>query len=128
MDVDPRWLRIRFLVWAGRQGGAPLGAQGAHAHPFQGEVDVRVRVHGCLFRDVVGRRYSCDVLEDRYGFVVNDKERGTHLDRAALPGVDGRLAFVTEEIVFTIGELCAENFGVPFQNLGSIIDRSRIFA
>ena len=51
---------------------------------------------------------------------VNDKERGTHLDRAALPGEDGRLAFVTEEIVFTIGELCAENFGVPFQNLGRI--------
>jgi hypothetical protein len=34
-----------------------------------------------------------------------------------LPGEDGRLAFVAEEIVFTISELCAENFGMPFQNL-----------
>jgi hypothetical protein len=41
----------------------------------------------------------------------------THLDCATLPGENGRLAFVAEEIVFTISKLCAENFRVPFQNL-----------
>jgi hypothetical protein len=42
---------------------------------------------------------------------------GTHLDCATLPGENGRLAFVAEEIVFTISKLCAENFSVPFQDL-----------
>lgn len=42
---------------------------------------------------------------------------GTHLDRTSLPSEDGRFAFVAEEIVSTIGELCTEDFGVPFQNL-----------
>jgi len=42
---------------------------------------------------------------------------GTHLDCATLPGENGRLAFVAEEIVFTICKLCAENFCVPFQDL-----------
>ena len=47
----------------------------------------------------------------------NSKERGTHLDCAPLPGENGRLAFVAEEIVFTISKLCAEDFSVPFQDL-----------
>jgi hypothetical protein len=45
------------------------------------------------------------------------ERRGTHLDCATLPGENGRFAFVAEEIVFTISELCAENFSVPFQDL-----------
>ena len=44
-------------------------------------------------------------------------EGGTHLDCATLPGEDGRLTFVAEDIVFTVSELCAENFSMPFQNL-----------
>ena len=42
---------------------------------------------------------------------------GTHLDCATLPGENGRLAFVAEEIVFTISKLRAEYFSVPFQDL-----------
>jgi hypothetical protein len=48
---------------------------------------------------------------------VVERKRGTHLNCATLPGEDGRLAFAAKEIVFTISELCAENFGVSFQNL-----------
>jgi hypothetical protein len=46
-----------------------------------------------------------------------------------LPGENGRLAFVAEEIVFTISKLCAEYFSVPFQDLNvflSIIIRNRV--
>jgi len=57
----------------------------------------------------------------------------THLDCATLPGGNGRLAFVAEEIVFTISKLCAENFSVPFQDLKIfpsviilVIDRDRL--
>jgi len=49
--------------------------------------------------------------------VGTELEGRTHLDCATLPGEDGRLAFVAEEIVFTISELSAENFTVPFQDL-----------
>jgi hypothetical protein len=42
-----------------------------------------------------------------------------------LPGENGRLAFVAEETVFAVCKLCAENFGVPFQDLkGFSIDPS----
>lgn len=44
-------------------------------------------------------------------------EGGTHLDCATLPGEDGCLTFVAEDIVFTVSELCAENFSMPFQDL-----------
>ena len=42
----------------------------------------------------------------------------THLDRTTLPGEDGCLAFVAEEIVFTLSKLCAEYFSKTFQKLG----------
>ena len=42
----------------------------------------------------------------------------TYLDRTTLPGEDGCLAFVAEEIVFTFSKLCAEHFSKTFQKLG----------
>ncbi len=83
-------------------------------------MDIRVCVHGRLIGDIVRRRRSCDVLEDWYDLYCGKKQlggEGTHLDCATLPGENGRLAFVVEEIVFTISKLCAEDFSVPFQDL-----------
>jgi hypothetical protein len=57
---------------------------------------------------------------------VTDKGE-THLDRATLPGEDGRLAFVAKEIVFTIGKLCTEHLGMSFQNLRNWILSTRVF-
>ena len=41
----------------------------------------------------------------------------TYLDRTTLPGEDGRLAFVAEDIVFTFSKLCAEHFSKTSQKL-----------
>ena len=49
--------------------------------------------------------------------MVVGTEGETHLDCATLPGEDGRLTFVAEDIVFTVSELCTENFSMPFQDL-----------
>jgi hypothetical protein len=116
-DENPWRFWIYFGVWTRWEGRAPVRGQRAYAHFFEGEMDIRVCVHGRFIRDVLRRWSSCDVLKGSYE-CGGSQEKKTHLDRASLPGEDGRLTFVAKEIVSTISKFCTKHFGVSFQNLG----------